>query len=77
MPQKLVCTHCPSLQLQNAIFGESWWKALALRRDAAFENGKLDFKRLLEGLNKGRPRKGWFIEMDGMLVPLHTGTGTE
>ncbi len=65
------------LQFQNSIFGEGWWKTLTTRRDNAFENGKLDFPRILAILNEGRPRKGWFIEMDGMLVPVHTGTGTE
>jgi len=70
------CMHL-NLQLQNAVFGEGWWSTLALRRDAAYDNGKLNFERLLTLLNEGVPHKGCFIEMDGMLVPVHTGTGTE
>jgi hypothetical protein len=37
----------------------------------------MDFGRLISILNSDKPQRGWYTEMSGMLVPLHTGAGTE
>ena len=67
----------PPLQLQGALYDEGWWRTMIARRDNAFENGKMNFPRLLTIINEGRTRKGAYIQLNGMLMPLHTAAGTD
>ena len=50
---------------------------MIVRRDSAYENEVTNWPRLLSLINKGRSRKGAYIQLDGMLMPVHTATGTE